>query len=481
MREDPRVVGMPQLAWGLVKLGLFVAILATPLAGAWLASSLAAYNNGSPRLCLLAALLLFPLLPLAWEAFAASRHTGTRSIRLVHRLVLRTLFLNLLFLGALLWRFPAQASVALSTRGDWFLDGKHGPGVDEMRHGLFSVARGLDWLHTLAKPNPYGRNADDDKPVVPTPAPAPEKKHTTDRTPGPEPVAPNALWPQPMELHHAVREIPPESEASIESVGLYLRAHSSGPLDRIKALHDYVADRIAYDVAALSLPRIPREAADAEPVFKNKRGVCSGYARLLRALAEVTGDQIEYVSGDARTSNSPDPAGGGHAWNAAYVEGRWLFVDATWDAGNVDDTFHKKYTSDWLFTPPEVFGVRHHPDDDAWQLREHPLDKGAFMRQPMMDPAFFRHGMKLVDPDRSQVSVHGAFDAHLERRDGLFLLASARPLAGGAETACAVTGDASVLVHCTLGPGAYDVVLFDSPVESGLYGSVGSFGVNVSP
>ena len=481
MKEEPRIVGMPQLAWGVVKAGLFAAILATPVAGAWLASSLAAYNNGSPRLCLLAALLLFPLLPLAWEAFAAARHTGTRTSRFIDRLILRTLFINVLFVGALLWRFPAQSSVALSTRGDWFLDEKEGPGVESLRHGVFAAARGLDWLYAVAKPNPYERKADDDKAVVATPEPAPEKKHTIDTTPEPRPIAPTALWPQPMELHHAVREIPAEAEASIESVGLYLRAHSSGPLDRIKALHDYVADRIAYDVPALALPQIPQEDGDAEWVFRNKRGVCAGYARLLRALAAVTGDQVEYIVGDARTSSSPDPAGGGHAWNAAYVEGRWLFIDATWDAGSADDKFEKKYTSDWLFTPPEVFGVSHHPDDDAWQLVEHPLEMGAFMRQARMDPAFFRHGMKLIDPDRSQVTVHGAFDAHLERRDGLFLLAQARPISGGNETNCDITGTASVLVHCALGPGAYEVVLFDSPAESGRYGSVGSFGVNVSP
>ena len=472
---------MPEIVWGLVKLGFFAAILATPLAGAWLASSLAAFNNGSPRLCLLAALLLFPLLPLAWEAFAAARHKRARTSRFVDRLILRTLFINVLFLGGLLWQFPAQSSVALSTRGDWFLDGKGGPGVDELRHGLFAAARGLDWLHTLAKPNPYERHADDDKPVVPTPEPAPAKKRTTDTTPEPQPVAPTAMWPQPMELHHAVREIPPEAEASIESVGQYLRAHSSGPLDRIKALHDYVADRIAYDDPALLLPEVPQEDGDAEWVFRNRRGVCAGYARLLRALAAVTGDQVEYIVGDARTSNSPDPAGGGHAWNAAYVEGRWLFIDATWDAGGGDPTFHKQYTSDWLFTPPEVFGVSHHPSDDAWQLRDHPLEMGAFMRQPMMAPAFFRHGMRLLDPDRSQVTVHGAFEAHVERRDGLFLLAAARPVAGGAETTCDVTGASSVLVHCGLAPGVYEVTLFDSPVQSGRYGFVGSFGVNVSP
>ncbi|MEO6950965.1 MAG: transglutaminase domain-containing protein [Polyangia bacterium] len=480
MTEEKRVVGMPQILWGFVKLAFFGAILATPIAGAWLASSLAAYNNGSPRLCLLAALLLFPILPLVWEGIAAARHEGTRSSRFIDRLILRTLFINILFVGALLWRFPAQSSVALSTRGDWFLDGKSGPGVDELRSGLFSAARGLDWVRELAKPNPYKRKAEDDRSVVPTPTPPPAPASQTDTTP--EPIAPGALWPQPNELHHAVREIPPESETSIESVALYLRAHSSGPTDRIKALHDYVADRIAYDVPALSLPRIPDEDADAEPVFRNKRGVCAGYARLLRALAQVTGDQVEYIVGDARVSNSPDPAGGGHAWNAAFVEGHWQLIDATWDAGAVNgDRFEKGYRNDWLFTPPEVFGVRHHPEDDAWQLREHPLEKGAFMRQPMMDPAFFRHGMTLVDPDRSQVTVHGAFDAHLERRDGVFLLASARPVGGGAQVDCNITGSASVLVHCALAPGAYDVELYGASTQSGSYPGIGSFGVNVSP
>ena len=53
---------------------LWVAVVVlAPALGAWTASSLAAYLNGPVWLAAAAGLLLFPVLPLAWEAWAASR------------------------------------------------------------------------------------------------------------------------------------------------------------------------------------------------------------------------------------------------------------------------------------------------------------------------------------------------------------------------------------------------------------------------
>ena len=61
-------------ALGLVlRLGFWTAVLCTPLVGSWLAGSLAAFVNGPRWAVVLAALVLFPIGPLAWEAWAALR------------------------------------------------------------------------------------------------------------------------------------------------------------------------------------------------------------------------------------------------------------------------------------------------------------------------------------------------------------------------------------------------------------------------
>src|SRR5262249_15479403 len=56
-------------------------VIATPLLGAWAASSLAAYSNGPVAMAAATGLLLFPGLPLAWEGWAAYRRRRRNDTR----------------------------------------------------------------------------------------------------------------------------------------------------------------------------------------------------------------------------------------------------------------------------------------------------------------------------------------------------------------------------------------------------------------
>src|SRR5689334_25191302 len=126
-------VAKAQLAWRVISIvakalaiGL---VVATPLAGVWIASSLAAYANGPIALAIACGTFLFPLLPLAWEALSVQRRKLAKSPRpriltVFDRMVVRTLVINALFLGAVLAIKPETAFAALSTRGDWMLDGR---------------------------------------------------------------------------------------------------------------------------------------------------------------------------------------------------------------------------------------------------------------------------------------------------------------------------------------------------------------------
>ena len=143
-----------------IKLLFWFGVLLVPLTGVWLASSLAAYWNLPTSAALFAGALLFPILPVAWEIFARWRrwrkdHRRRQSSSFVDdlrakkrsqpiltvgdRLLLRTLALNvavLFIVGAI---SPKYAFVALSTRGDWMLDGVDAPWARSAR----------EWLHGL--------------------------------------------------------------------------------------------------------------------------------------------------------------------------------------------------------------------------------------------------------------------------------------------------------------------------------------------
>jgi hypothetical protein len=503
----------------LIRLALKIACaalaVAIPLLAVWVASSLAAYRNGPVWLACLCGLLLFPLAPLAWEALSRWRTSRGRKLRarvlrseslrpqdgltFTDRLVVRTVIVSALFLTALVVRFPQTAFAALSTRGDWFLDGREGASVDRVRAGLFTAADRLQWLYNAVRDNRYQDVIDPQHEATPPPVPEaspaeplpqrtpePTPPPATQGTPTPEPQptppqperAPDGrpMWPMPATLHPLVADLPPAVETSLEDVAKHLAAGEPDRWLRIKALHDYVADRVAFDAVAYFSRDMPPQ--DAATVFRTRKGVCAGYAQLLAAMGVAAGEEIVVVVGDARTESS-DLTGEGHAWNAAQIDGAWYLIDPTWDSGHLDgQAFVKAYTTSNLFTPPTVFAVTHYPDEPRWQLHDPPIERGDFFRQPVMRPEFFASGLELISPTRSQVDVDGPFDVLLKRPAGRYLLARYKTDAGP-EGRCTVTHAATTTVHCPLpAPGTYHVDLFGSPTEFGTYHLIGQFEVH---
>lgn len=475
---------------GLLKAAGVALLVATPLAGVWVASSLAAFANQATWLPVAAGLALFPGLPLAWEALATHRHARSkrskkpRWLTFSDRLVLRTLAINLTFFVVLLALFPSRAFIALSTRGDWMLDGRRGELAVEGRRLLLKGAGALEWLYRATSDDSFRRDRDPTSDVDPTPTPGPSP---TDQPPTPFVVDAGDIAAvagghsaRSPELHPLVRAMPREAEASIESVGGYIAAHESNPMLRVKAIHDWVADRVAYDARNYAADRVPDEDRDAQAVFRTRVGVCAGYAKLLTALGKITGDEIVYVVGDARSQDEP-MTGVAHAWNAAKIDGAWYLIDATWDAGTVDGSeFTKQYRSDYLFTPPEQFVVSHFPDEPRWQLARAPLSRAEFFRRPVLAPVFFEQGLTLRSPDRSQVTVTTSLELVLDNPRGAFLLASFEPRSGGPRSDC--TGNGHTQMSCLFpGPGTYDVRLYAHAAEHGSYPYAGSVQVNVRP
>lgn len=510
-------------------------VVLAPTLGVWVASSLAAYRNGPVWLACAAGLLLFPVLPVVWDMsseWLRRRRSGrrmrpdTRVLTGWDRIVLRTLVVNLLFVGGLLWARPEAAFTALSTRGDWFIEHTHHPLAERARPWLFRAADGLQWLYEAAHDNPYADMVEGGTGPAPTPAPTPsawedpwkqgggaavpkdsgakdggdgEADGTAEPVPGdskvepapedskaepvpadsPAPAGPPTVWPSAAVVHPAVLAMPAEAKASVAAVGQYLKDKESDPGRRVKAIHDFAATHLAYDSVALAEGRYPDQSAEA--VLKAGLAVCAGYANLTKAVADVTGDEVVVVVGDSR-GRADEVDGEPHAWNAAKIDGLWYLLDPTWDSGHVKDgTFVREYRTSYLFVPPQLIGITHFPDEPAWQLRDAPLSRGEFARQPMMRPEFFAEGLTLEEPQRSQVTV---------QRDALIRLGNprkrwvlAKAIAAGAEDGarCAVTGREQVEILCSgLAPGTYNVRMCTSPTEYGTFGCVGEIQVNVS-
>ncbi len=100
-----------------------------------------------------------------------------------------------------------------------------------------------------------------------------------------------------------------------------ITAGLSGDYEKAQAIHRWVAENVVYDYEYFRGQK-EHTYLSSEDVLEHKLAVCSGYANLTRALLQAQGIPAVYVHGTA--------GGDGHAWNAAYIDGRWVWIDSTW-------------------------------------------------------------------------------------------------------------------------------------------------------
>ncbi|WP_432664903.1 transglutaminase-like domain-containing protein [Wukongibacter baidiensis] len=128
--------------------------------------------------------------------------------------------------------------------------------------------------------------------------------------------------------------------------------------EKLRKIHDWVASNIDYDRDGYhSGDYLP---TDALSVLKNKKAVCSGYSRLTAALLRAIGIETRIIHGAALgvgTSgdwDSTDKTNINHAWNEAFINGRWVIIDTTWDSSinRIKDKYFdptlEKFSSDHL-------------------------------------------------------------------------------------------------------------------------------------
>jgi transglutaminase-like putative cysteine protease len=120
-----------------------------------------------------------------------------------------------------------------------------------------------------------------------------------------------------------------------------ITANCTTDYEKIKAVHDWVADNIYYDYDYY-YSRTTSTPLSAEDVYNNKYSVCQGYADLSASLLRSLGIPCKVTSGYGKTGTSAwtssiiNGTSSNHAWNEAWLadEQRWVIFDATWDSTN---------------------------------------------------------------------------------------------------------------------------------------------------
>jgi hypothetical protein len=247
------------------------------------------------------------------------------------------------------------------------------------------------------------------------------------------------------QLDRRVKEVPDrlqrgvfaEPQQFIGPLVQWLLQGAADDFQKVKLLHDWLAENIAYDVDAFLGGA--KAGTAWEETLRQRKSVCHGYSNLLAKMCQAANIPCAVISGYGRgygfgRGAAENTGSVNHAWNAVQVQGRWHLVDATWDAGYVDGrTFHKRYSTAYLFPEPRQFLHTHFPTDPRWQLLALPLTAEQFSRLPYLPGRFFEQGLRLITPLERFHPVGDAVQFSIETPPNVVLTSELLPQAGDPE------------------------------------------------
>ena len=139
----------------------------------------------------------------------------------------------------------------------------------------------------------------------------------------------------------------------------------------IKSVHDYLADTVYYP--DLNSSDYKMSAHDAYGALIEGRAVCQGYSDAIKLLCDYYNIPCVCISGKTDT-------GGGHMWNAVQMDdGKWYFIDCTWDDQGNKGTFYDFFLTGSETTSSYGFGGKkfsaEHINDDNLAM---PLPRLAY-------------------------------------------------------------------------------------------------------
>lgn len=106
---------------------------------------------------------------------------------------------------------------------------------------------------------------------------------------------------------------------------------------KVRAIHDWVCSEFAYDYESY-YSGSNQNAAKAGWVYENKKGVCSGFARMCNIMFTAVGVPTLNIQGYANGNgiSADQTYSSNHEWNVVYLNGSWRVIDVTWDCENKD-------------------------------------------------------------------------------------------------------------------------------------------------
>lgn len=113
--------------------------------------------------------------------------------------------------------------------------------------------------------------------------------------------------------------------AEIKALADKLTAGKKTELEKADAICQWVATHIYYNNPAANSSDLEMRFHESDTeVYESRLAVCEGYSNLTISLMRAAGLKCYNESGRANN--------GLHGWNVAYLDGKWVVIDNTWDS-----------------------------------------------------------------------------------------------------------------------------------------------------
>lgn len=140
-------------------------------------------------------------------------------------------------------------------------------------------------------------------------------------------------------------------------------------------------------------------------LLKQKTTICTGYAYLIKKLANLANIECHIVNGYGKTSTTTIAYNSlpNHSWNAVKLNGKWYLCDATWASGKPNPKtkqFKFSYNDGFFLANPKLFAINHFPVEPQWWL----LDEEAiptfedFLNAPVFYGSTYNYLAETISP-----------------------------------------------------------------------------------
>lgn len=177
--------------------------------------------------------------------------------------------------------------------------------------------------------------------------------------------------------------IPENLTSSTTGISAYIKEHFSTDTARIRAIFDWVATNINYDIAKF-LNKNDKVQPIAD-VLRTRLAVCVGYADLFNELCSLCNIHSMVISGYTKQKGVVCTVS--HAWVAAELDHKWYLFDPTWAAGYVNgNKFTKAYSTKYYKLSPDLMIMDHMPFDPLYEFLETTVSNKEFAQgKPTVD------------------------------------------------------------------------------------------------